>query len=129
MTSTSMPSHSNQHHRQHHHKKVVLVTGAAGFIGSHVADVLLTRGDTVIAVDEMNDYYDVRLKESNLQYLVTKHGTDRIKLCYGDICNIEFISNIFEKERPTHICHLAARAGTFVIMTSLFIYNSIDSHK
>jgi UDP-glucuronate 4-epimerase len=55
-------------------EKTVLVTGGAGFIGSHVADVLMSRGDKVIIVDEMNDYYDVRLKQSNLEYLYNKHG-------------------------------------------------------
>jgi nucleoside-diphosphate-sugar epimerase len=51
----------------------VLVTGGAGFVGSHVADALLSRGDTVIIVDELNDYYDVRLKRANLAYLTAKH--------------------------------------------------------
>jgi len=50
-------------------KKVVLLTGGAGFIGSHTAEFLLSRGDNVIIVDEMNDYYDVSLKEDNLSLL------------------------------------------------------------
>jgi hypothetical protein len=58
----------------------VLVTGGAGFVGSHVADALLTRGDSVIIVDEMNDYYDTTLKRSNLDYLVKKHGTSSLRI-------------------------------------------------
>ena len=60
--------------------KVVLVTGGAGFVGSHVADHLLTRGDSVIIVDEFNEYYDVTLKRSNIAYLIAKHGTNRLRI-------------------------------------------------
>ena len=52
---------------QERQEKVVLITGGGGFIGSHVADFLLNRGDKVVIVDEMNDYYDVRLKNANLE--------------------------------------------------------------
>ena len=99
----------------------VLVTGGAGFIGSHVADALLSRGDKVIIVDEMNDYYDVRLKCSNLELLLKTHG-DSVKVFRGDICNVDFISQIFERERPTHICHLAARAGVRPSISDPYIY-------
>ena len=58
--------------------KKVLVTGGAGFIGSHVADFLLERGDDVVIVDEMNDYYDVSIKESNLRLLTGKYGDKRV---------------------------------------------------
>jgi hypothetical protein len=54
--------------------KVVLVTGGGGFVGSHVAEALLERGDSVIIVDEMNPYYDVRVKYSNVEELVARHG-------------------------------------------------------
>jgi len=49
--------------------KKVLVTGGAGFIGSHVAEYLLARGDDVVIIDEVNDYYDVRIKQTNLDLL------------------------------------------------------------
>eukprot|EP01036_Dinobryon_divergens_P030104 gene30104-39300_t len=91
-------------------KKVVLVTGGAGFIGSHVSDMLLERGDKVVIVDEMNDYYEVRLKHANLEYLVERHGS-KVVIYRGDICDLDFISTVFEKERPSHVIHLAARAG------------------
>ena len=102
--------------------KVVLVTGAAGFIGSHVSDVLLQRGDRVIAVDEINDYYDVRLKEANLSYLTEKFGKESFQVYKGDICDMAFMKQIFEKEKPTHICHLAARAGVRPSIADPYIY-------
>lgn len=102
-------------------KKVVLVTGGAGFIGSHVSDLLLSRGDRVIVVDEMNDYYDVKLKHSNLDLLRSKHG-NRCSIYRGDICDVDFIGEVFEQERPTHICHLAARAGVRASIADPYIY-------
>jgi UDP-glucuronate 4-epimerase len=101
--------------------KVVLVTGGAGFIGSHVANLLLERGDRVIIVDEMNDYYDIRLKQANLEYLYEKYS-DRCSIHRGDICDADFISAIFENERPTHVCHLAARAGVRASIIDPYIY-------
>lgn len=103
-------------------EKVVLLTGGAGFIGSHVADMLLTRGDRVVIVDEMNDYYDVRLKQANLAYLHEKHGDVKLTIYRGDICDVDFISDVFEKERPSHVCHLAARAGVRASIVDPYIY-------
>jgi UDP-glucuronate 4-epimerase len=102
--------------------KKVLVTGGAGFIGSHVADHLLSRGDDVVIVDEMNDYYDVRIKESNLAGLVEKYGPDRVAVCRGDICDEEFMINIFETHRPQWVCHMAARAGVRPSIQDPFVY-------
>jgi UDP-glucuronate 4-epimerase len=98
--------------------KVVLVTGGAGFIGSHVAQKLLQRGDKVVIVDEMNDYYDVGLKQANLEKLFCM----TVSIYRGDICDVDFITEIFEKERPTHICHLAARAGVRASIVDPYIY-------
>lgn len=100
--------------------KRVLVTGGAGFIGSHVAAHLLKRGDTVIIVDEMNDYYDVRLKQANLDFLSLYSASCTVYK--GDICDVDFMGEIFEKERPTHICHLAARAGVRPSIVDPYIY-------
>lgn len=103
-------------------RKVVLVTGGAGFIGSNVSDKLMDRGDKVIIVDEMNDYYDVRLKQNNLEFLFRKYGREQCVIYRGDICDVDFISDIFERERPTHLCHLAARAGVRPSIADPYIY-------
>ena len=102
--------------------KRVLVTGGAGFIGSHVSEALLKRGDEVIIVDEINDYYDTRLKRNNLTHLLKYDNSKKVKIYEGDICDINFISNIFEKEKPEWIIHLAARAGVRPSIQNPFIY-------
>jgi len=79
-TGSSSPSSFGSPVAADANHKVVLVTGGAGFVGSHVADVLLGRGDSVIIVDEINDYYDVSLKRANLDLLVEKYGTERLKI-------------------------------------------------
>lgn len=101
--------------------KVVLVTGAAGFIGSHVSEWLLRRGDRVVVVDEMNDHYDIRIKHSNLNMLIELGGAN-LTVYKGDVCDQAFITAVFEKERPTHICHLAARAGVRPSIQNPFVY-------
>jgi len=103
--------------------KKVLVTGGAGFIGSHVAEFLLARGDDVVIVDEMNDYYDVRIKESNLKLLRDQYpDNDRLSIYRCDICDGEKMLSIFEEERPQWVCHLAARAGVRSSIADPFIY-------
>eukprot|EP00538_Stauroneis_constricta_P008897 CAMPEP_0119547558 /NCGR_PEP_ID=MMETSP1352-20130426/1643_1 /TAXON_ID=265584 /ORGANISM="Stauroneis constricta, Strain CCMP1120" /LENGTH=398 /DNA_ID=CAMNT_0007592507 /DNA_START=224 /DNA_END=1420 /DNA_ORIENTATION=+ len=102
--------------------KKVLVTGGAGFIGSHVADHLLARGDDVVIIDEMNDYYDVKIKESNLKLLLDKYGSKRVVIYRGDICDESLVTEIFEKERPEWVCHMAARAGVRPSIQDPFIY-------
>lgn len=113
----------------HKGKKKVLVTGAAGFIASHVAEVLLDRGDDVVVVDEINDYYDVRVKEENLAILRRKEPDEsRLSIYRGDVANETFIRNVFEVERPTWICHLAARAGVrySIIDPYIYIHSNIE---
>jgi len=103
------------------HKKV-LVTGGAGFIGSSTAQFLLERGDNVIIVDEVNDYYDVTLKEANLERLVATYGTNRVKVYRADICDETIMTKIFEDERPEWVCHMAARAGVRPSIQDPFVY-------
>ena len=87
---------------------IILVTGAAGFIGSHVAARLLARGDTVIGLDNLNDYYDVTLKEARLARLTSQPGFRFVKL---DVADRDGMTAMFERQRPDRIVHLAAQAG------------------
>ncbi len=86
----------------------VLVTGTAGFIGSALALHLLERGDQVIGVDNLNDYYDVRLKYSRLERL--SGHSDFVDLRF-DIENGEELSRAFSEYRPDRVVNLAAQAG------------------
>lgn len=103
-------------------KKTVLVTGGAGFIGSHVAEHLLNRGDDVIIVDEVNDYYDVRIKRRNLALLQNQWGPNRLRFYEGDCGDDKFITEIFETEKPRWVVHLAARAGVRPSIQDPFVY-------
>ncbi|MGH8272377.1 MAG: NAD-dependent epimerase [Gammaproteobacteria bacterium] len=86
----------------------VLVTGAAGFIGSHVAERLLARGDEVIGVDNLNAYYDPALKQARLDRLDRHEGFHNLRVDVGDAAALE---KVFAKEKPQRIVHLAAQAG------------------
>ncbi|MEQ6884631.1 NAD-dependent epimerase [Salicola sp. Rm-C-2C1-2] len=86
----------------------ILVTGTAGFIGSHVAHRLLDRGDEVIGVDNVNDYYDVSLKEARLARLTPREGFTEVRL---DIADREGMARAFSEYRPERVVHLAAQAG------------------
>ena len=86
----------------------VLVTGAAGFIGMHVAQALLQRGDNVIGIDNINDYYDPRLKHHRLAKLAPYPN---FKFIQGDIADRQTIEDLFAKEKPSRVVNLAAQAG------------------
>ena len=103
--------------------KKVLVTGGAGFIGSHVAEALLLRGDDVVIVDEMNDYYDINIKKQNLALLREAYPESRrLSIYIGDICDEELMLRIFEEEQPTWVCHMAARAGVRPSIQDPYVY-------
>jgi len=87
--------------------KKVLVTGVAGFIGMHCAQRLLARGDKVVGVDNLNDYYPVKLKRDRLKLL--KHRNFRFHQL--DVAHHGALEKLFRRERPQAVLHLAAQAG------------------
>ena len=86
----------------------VLVTGTAGFIGSHVAQVLLARGDTVIGFDSLNDYYDVTLKQARLARFIDHPNYIHVQ---ADLADRAAVEQVFAHHRPERVINLAAQAG------------------
>ena len=86
----------------------ILVTGAAGFIGSHVSHHLLDRGEEVVGLDDLNAYYDSTLKEARLERLSPKRGFSFVKLDVADRAGMEAL---FARHRFDRVVHLAAQAG------------------
>jgi UDP-glucuronate 4-epimerase len=98
---------------------MILVTGAAGFIGYHVARRLLDRGDDVVGVDNLNDYYDPALKEARLR-LLEPH--ERFRFVRADIGDREAMEKLFAEHRPRRVVNLAAQAGVRYSLTNPFAY-------
>ena len=86
----------------------VLITGGAGFIGSHLAELLLQRNHHVLCLDDFNSFYDPAFKLNNIRNLLP---IDRFKILREDICNRSALENVFNCYRPDIVVHLAARAG------------------
>jgi UDP-glucuronate 4-epimerase len=88
-----------------------LVTGVAGFIGFHLADLLLQEGARVIGVDSLNAYYDPRLKDARLERLQTSRGRSGFTFVHQDLADREATAALFAREKPGVVAHLAAQAG------------------
>ena len=101
----------------------IMLTGAAGFIGYHLAQRLLERGDEVVGVDDLNPYYDVSLKEARLERLQTRHEFDFHRL---NVADREGMAALFEEVRPPVVVHLAAQAGVRYSLENPHAY--IDSN-
>lgn len=101
-----------------------LVTGAAGFIGSKTAERLLERGDAVVGIDNMNDYYDVRLKEERVEAL-TRFGAFTFRKL--DIEDLGALEALAAEYRFDAVVNLAARAGVRYSMDNPFIYMSTNA--
>lgn len=86
----------------------ILVTGTAGFIGSHLSQRLLARGDEVIGIDNLNDYYDVSLKQARLNRLTCHANFSDVRLSLEDEAGI---NAVFKKHQPQRVVNLAAQAG------------------
>jgi UDP-glucuronate 4-epimerase len=92
--------------------KTFLVTGAAGFIGSHVVEALLARGDAVVGLDSLDDYYDPARKQANLAAVRgADAGSNRFAWTQGDIRDRALIESLFRQQRIDGVIHLAALAG------------------
>jgi len=100
----------------------VLVTGAAGFIGSHVSAALLDRGDEVVGFDNLNPYYDPTLKEARLSRLEARDGFQMVR---GDLVDAAAVGAAFDRS-PDRVVHLAAQAGVRYSLTNPHAY--IDSN-
>ena len=101
----------------------ILVTGAAGFIGFHVSQRLLAGGDSVIGLDNLNDYYDPTLKEARLCQLVSQPCFRFVRL---DLADRLGMAALFESERPDRVIHLGAQAGVRYSITNPHAY--VDSN-
>lgn len=97
----------------------ILVTGAAGFIGYHTCRSLLERGDNVIGFDNLNDYYDVALKQERLKQLEPYENFIFIK---GDLTDFDDLEAVFQKHQIDVVCNLAAQVGVRNSITDPFAY-------
>jgi UDP-glucuronate 4-epimerase len=108
--------------------RTVLVTGAAGFIGSHVSDLLLAQGDSVIGLDNLNDYYDPDRKRANLAEVRSGAASAEGAFTFieGDIRDRELVARLFAEHQPDSVVHLAAMAGVGNSMHHPFLYYDVN---
>jgi len=110
--------------------KTILVTGAAGFIGSHAVERLVKRGDRVIGLDNLNDYYDPARKEANLREVtelaLAKQWTGTFQFLKGDIRDRQLVADLFSDHQFDAIIHLAAMAGVRVSIDDPGLYYDVN---
>jgi UDP-glucuronate 4-epimerase len=99
----------------------ILVTGAAGFIGMHVAQALMARGERVVGIDNLNDYYDPALKRARLQRLAETPGQFQFQQI--DVADMPALEALFKAESFTRVIHLAAQAGVRYSLTNPHAYS------
>lgn len=97
----------------------ILVTGGAGFIGFHITKALLERGDSVVIVDNFNDYYDPKLKYDRINQIKRNKN---LKVFKADISDYNSLEKIFKKYKFNKICHMAAQAGVRYSLKDPFRY-------
>lgn len=102
--------------------KNILITGVAGFLGYHTAKAILDRGDNLIGLDNMNNYYDISLKEARLAQLLTHKNVESFKFVYQDLADIQATSNLFSENKFDCVIHLAAQAGVRYSLTNPHAY-------
>jgi UDP-glucuronate 4-epimerase len=107
--------------------KTFLVTGAAGFIGSHVCEALLERGDVVVGLDNFNDYYDPKRKQINIDEVILRAGTvERFRIVAGDLRDRALLANLFAEYRFAAIVHLGAMAGVRASQDDPHLYFDVN---
>lgn len=106
------------------HKRI-LVTGAAGFIGSHTTDAFLRRGDTVVGLDNLNDYYDPARKRNNLKEIGSAAHPGNFEFVEGDIRNRTLLKDLFATKFDA-VVHLAAMAGVRVSVEDPWLYYDVN---
>jgi UDP-glucuronate 4-epimerase len=100
----------------------ILVTGVAGFIGMHSAKKLLDDGHEIIGIDNLNDYYDITLKEDRLKLL---EGYKNFRFLKLDIKDQKDVADLFKKESPQRVLHLAAQAGVRYSIQNPYVFINI----
>ena len=110
--------------------KTILVTGAAGFIGSHAVEQLVKRGDRVIGLDNLNDYYDPARKEANLREVrelaLAQQWPGTFEFLKGDIRDRQLVADLFSDHHIDAIVHLAAMAGVRVSIDDPGLYYDVN---
>ncbi len=108
------------------HQRTALITGAAGFIGSHVAQALLARGDRVVALDNLDAFYPEPLKRANLDEIARGPNADNFTFVKGDIREADAVNQLFAQQRPSVVVHLAARAGVRPSIMQPALYSDVN---
>jgi UDP-glucuronate 4-epimerase len=103
----------------------ILVTGGAGFIGSHLCEQLLKKGYTVICLDNFDSFYDPNIKIKNVEGM-RKKFPNQFELVTGDIRNDEHLKQTFKKNRIDSVVHLAARAGVRPSINNPLLYQDVN---
>jgi UDP-glucuronate 4-epimerase len=101
----------------------ILVTGAAGFIGSNLTETLLNRGEQVIALDNFNDYYDPARKRANIAPFQKHHS---LTLYEVDVCDAEAVEQIFARHKPQAVAHLGAYGGVRYSIGRAKLYTDVN---
>jgi UDP-glucuronate 4-epimerase len=100
---------------------MILVTGGAGFIGSHLVKALISQSKDVVVIDNFNDFYDPKIKRANIAPII-----DKITLYETDIRNFDDLSAIFAKHKFSSVIHLAAMAGVRPSIKSPALYSDVN---
>ena len=101
----------------------VVVTGGAGFIGSHLCERLIRDGHEAAIIDDLNDFYAPQLKRNNLRAI---RETGLVRLYEGDVRDQSLVKRVFEENRPHAVIHLAARAGVRPSLEQALLYESVN---